>query len=110
MKVSHVERLATHNDSESCTGIGNDASEALTGVRVGWVLSRERNSLRGADPVGEWGRPHQRKRYREFPLDPARSETPCMHGCTLHGNRDVPQLPAKDGSAGRIGKSKDVRR
>lgn len=110
MKVSYVEGLATHSGPESCAGIGNDASEALTGGRVGWVLSRERESLWGADPIGEWGRPRQRERYREFPLGPARSETPGMHASTLYGNREIPRLPAKDGRAGRIGKSKDVRR
>ena len=39
------------------------------------------------------------------------SETPHMHGNTLHGNRESPCLPVEgDGAAGRIGKSKDASR
>lgn len=41
---------------------------------------------------------------------PARSETPCMHGNTSHGNREIPRPPTTMGVVGRIGKSKDVRR
>jgi len=33
-----------------------------------------------------------------------------MYGCTSRGNREVPRLPAVEGTAGRIGKSEDVRR
>jgi hypothetical protein len=41
MKESHIEGVATHDDPESCVGVREDAGEALTGERVGWVLSRE---------------------------------------------------------------------
>ncbi len=60
MKESYVEGLATHDGPESCAVAREGGGEALTGVRAGRVLSRERNSLRGADPVGGWGRPHCR--------------------------------------------------
>jgi hypothetical protein len=33
-----------------------------------------------------------------------------MHGSTLRGNREIPRSSAAEGAAGRIGKSKDVRR
>ena len=49
-------------------------------------------------------------RYHQVPWDPVRSETPCTYGNTSHGNREIPCLPAADGVAGRVGKSKDVRR
>jgi len=110
MKESYVEGLATHDGPESCVGAREGTGEALTGVRAGRVLSRESNLLRGADAVEEGGRPRRPHRQREMREDPARSETPCTHGNTSHGNREIPRPPAVDGSAGRIGKSEDVRR
>lgn len=111
VKVFNVEGLATHNVPESCASpMGNHGREALTGVRAGWVLSRERNVLRGADLVGEWGRRRLTERYRKFRQGPARSETSGMHVRTLYGNRESPLPPALNGAAGRIEKSKDVRR
>ena len=110
MKESYGEGLATHTGPESCGVARKGGVEALTGVRAGRVLSRESNFLRDADAVGESGRPHLEHRYREVLRSPARSETPCTYGNTSHGNREVPCLPAADGAAGRVGKSKDVRR
>jgi hypothetical protein len=110
MKESYVEGLATHSGPESCVAVREDSGEALTGVRAGRVLSRERNCLRGADAVGEGGRPHPAHRYREMRRDPARSETPGTYGNTSRENREIPCPPAADGAAGRVGKSKDVPR
>ena len=110
MKESYVEGLATHDGPESCVIAREGEGEALTGVRAGRVLSRERNSLRGADAVEEGGRQHPGRRYREALRDPARSETPSTYGNTSRGNREIPSPPAVDGTAGRVGKSKDVRR
>lgn len=117
MRVSYVEGIASHNGPESCVGVRKDEDEALTGVRAGWVLSREihalprkRQVLRDADAVEVSGRQHRVHRSRKVYRDPARSETPSMHGSTLSGNREIPRLLAAEGAAGRIGKSKDVRR
>ena len=110
MKESHVKGLATHSGPESCVVAREGRGEALTGERAGRVLSRERRSLRGADAVGESGRPHPGHRYREMPGNPARSETPSMYGSTSRENREIPCPPAADGVAGRVGKSKDTRR
>jgi hypothetical protein len=117
MKDSYSEGLATHADSESCIFVRKSASEALTGVRAGQVWSREieppsrkRWLLRGADAVELSGRQNWRRRKRETPLDPARSETLSMHASTLSGSREIPCLSVGEGSADRIGKSKDVPR
>jgi hypothetical protein len=110
MKESYVEGLATHDGPESCAIARKGVGEALTGVRAGRVLSRERPLLRGADVVRRGGRQHPGRREREAFWDPARSETPGTHGNTSHGNREVPCPPAADGAEGRIGKSEDVRR
>jgi hypothetical protein len=48
-------------------------------------------------------------RHRKVHQDPARSETPCMYASTLFGNREIPRLSAKERTADRIRKSKDVR-
>ena len=110
MKESYVKGLAARSSPESCVVARKGKGEALTGVRAGRVLSRESNFLRGADAVGEGGRPHPEHRYREMLEDPARSETPRMYGNTSRENREIPCPPAADGVAGRVGKSKDTRR
>ena len=65
MKESYVEGLATHNGPESCGVARKGGAEAWTGERAGRVFSRERNFLRDADAVGESGRRHPARRYRE---------------------------------------------
>jgi hypothetical protein len=110
MKESYGKGLATHADPESCGAVCKGGVEALTGGRAGRVFSRETPLLRDADAVGESGRPHHARRYREMRLSPARSKTPCTYGYTLLGSREVPCPPAADGAAGRVGKSKDIRR
>src|SRR5213593_3948218 len=110
MKESYGEGVATHTGPESCGFVCKGGVEALTGVRAGRVLSRERHSLRDADAVGGCGRPHLVHRYREVHQSPARSETPSTYGSTSRENREIPCLPVADGAAGRVGKSKDVRR
>ena len=110
MKESYGEGLATHDDPESCVEAGNRLGEALTGARAGRVFSRESDFLRDADAVGVSGRHHRGHRYREMLSSPARSETPCTYEHTSRGSREIPWVPAADGVAGRVGKSKDVRR
>jgi hypothetical protein len=106
MQESYGEGLATHTGPESCAAV----REALTGARAGRVFSRERTVLRDADAVEEGGRPHPARRHRQTRRSPARSGTPCMPGHTSRENRESPWLPVVDGTAGRIGKSKDTRR
>ena len=119
MKESHGEGVATHTDPESCGAACKGSVEALTGARAGRVLSRERQttgagsplqSLRDADAVSPSGRLHLVHRYREMLQGPARSETPCTYGNTSHENREIPCPPVAEDAAGRVGKSKDVRR
>ncbi len=91
MKEPYGEGVATRSGPESCVVARKGEGEALTGVRVGWVLSREiMTQLQGADAVRPCGRQHWGHRYREMLSGPARSETPCTHGTTLRGNREIP--------------------
>ena len=111
MKEPYGEGVAIHSGPESCVVVRKGHCEALTGVRLGWVLSREiARKDRGADAVVGSGRLHPARRYRERRGSFARSETPSMDGNTLHGNREIPFLSTAEGAAERIGKSEDTRR
>jgi len=44
VQVSPSEGVANHTVPESCVGPREGDGEALTGVRIGWVLSRENNT------------------------------------------------------------------
>jgi hypothetical protein len=117
MKVSYVEDLANHNGPESCGAAREGGDEALTGGRIGRVLSREIYALRrkpqvlwDAEAVEKAGRQHGARRHRKVCLDPARSETPCMYASTLYGNREIPRLSAVERIADCVGKSEDARR
>jgi hypothetical protein len=110
MKKSYECDLATHIGPESCGAARKGSVEALTGERAGRVFSRVRDFLRDADAVGESGRPHLMRRYREVRQSPARSETPCTYVDTSRGNREIPSPPRAAVASGRIGKSKDTRR
>ncbi len=109
MKVSNVKGLGNRDDPESFGGAPKSGGEALTGESAGWVLSREIDSVRDADPVGERGRPQSMFRFGEERWYPARSETPGMYGSNPRENREIRQ-PPKAARLGRIVKSKDVRR
>ena len=93
MKESYVKGLANHNGPESCVGARKGDGEALTGERVGWVLSREMELNRDADPVSKRGRQQRTCRKGEARKYPARSETPGMHGSNLRENREILRSP-----------------
>lgn len=104
MKEPYVEGVAAHDDPESCVVTREGAGEALTGALASWVLSREKLKLQGADAVEKSGKQHGVHRHGEVHAGPARSETPCVLGNHLHGNREVPALPGIR-SPGRGGKA-----
>jgi hypothetical protein len=51
MKEPHRKGLASHPDPESCAGLSNVASEALTGAHVDQPSSCEIKPVQGADAV-----------------------------------------------------------
>src|SRR6266498_3804683 len=110
MKDSYGEGIASHAGPESCKVVGNCDREALTGVCTGRVLSRESKLLRGADAVGESGRPYPRDRYREIRRNSARSETPCTYTNISYGNREIPSAALQDGGRVRAVNPKGARR
>ncbi len=89
MQVSDIEVLTRHDGPESCGGAREGAVEALTGERVGWVLSREKKRNPSADLVKEWGRQQFCWRFGESVAYSARSEAPCMHVSSLRENREI---------------------
>ena len=100
MKESHGKDPASHPDPESCVGGREGAGEALTGAHAGQPLSceishpgcrRRYGEAEGNIADGAQGKP---------PADPAQSETLSMRGNSLHGNREIPRVPA-GGAAGR---------
>ncbi len=111
MEKSYGEGIAIRTGPESCAAVCEGGGEALTGVRAGRVLSREKERIgRGADALRVSGRPHLTCRYREASQDPARSIDP------VHARKHLAREPGDPASAcggeyaGRIGKSEDPRR
>jgi hypothetical protein len=92
MKESYSEGVANHTDPESCGCGSNGMAEALTGERMGRVLSREIPKFQGADVVEWYGRQNRMYRNREIHSDPARSETLSTYGSIFRGNREIPYL------------------
>ena len=105
MKELYTEGPATHGDPESCVDVREGVGEALTGVRVGEVSSREIISP-GRRRGSGLGRQHGRARHRKNPIGPARSQTLCMH-VTLHAREpgDPSNRPHEIIVVGRIGKA-----
>jgi len=89
MQESYSEGLANHAGLESCGDNGNVISEALAEESVGCVLSPESYCVLGADAILPDGRQYCINCYGEGYAGPAGSETTCMHGNTLHWNREA---------------------
>jgi hypothetical protein len=108
MKESYSEGVANHTGLGSYAGIRKGEGGTLIEGRAGRVLSREMTQKnQGADGVLTSGRQYRMQRKLKLQKDPARSETPGMHGNILNGDWESPWLAAQ---AVRIGKSKDARR
>jgi hypothetical protein len=74
VRVRCNEGVATHIDPAPCAGIREDAGEAWVGECIGQPLSRE-SDISGCRRGKSRGRQHGRIRQREYPSDPAWSET-----------------------------------
>jgi len=107
MKESHNEGPARHDGPESCAGARGGTGEALTGVHMGGVLSRENRCNQGADDVVLCGRQHASAQNGESTSDPARSETSSTCRNFMRENREIPFLPFEGISEGRAGKVND---
>ena len=105
MKEPYIEGLANHDDPESCVGIRKDVGEALTGERIGEVLSREINS--GVPTLLSEGEGHIETNALASSSRTPRGRRPsaCVNApCTGTGRSRV--CSDDFGSPGRIGKAK----
>ncbi|MBN1567221.1 MAG: group II intron reverse transcriptase/maturase, partial [Acidobacteria bacterium] len=105
MKESYTEGPASRGGPESCAGARKDTGEALTGVHMGGVLSRDNRCKQGADDVVLSGRQHAYAQKGEGISNPARSKTSSTYGNSMRENREIPCLPFEDGPEGRAGKA-----
>ena len=86
MQVSASEGVANHTVPESCAETREGFGEALTGVRIGWVLSRENNTLGTPTLCVEWKATCPRAPARALG-QPGVVGEPGMHARSLYGNR-----------------------
>jgi group II intron reverse transcriptase/maturase len=106
MQEPHGEGPASRTDPESCVGSREAVGEALTGESTDQVLSCEITPSRVPTPLCEAEGNTEAGASGEPETDPAQSKTLCMCGRSVHGNREIPQVPAPDGGAGRPGKAR----
>lgn len=110
MKVPDKKGVANHLGPESCTRTRKGTGEVLTGVRASRAIEpRNRGSFQAPMPSPHVSATPWSSLSRDG-LGMARSESLSVHGSTLRENREIPELPAVDGAAGRVGKSKDPSR
>jgi len=93
MKTLYVEGLASHDGPEPCVGRPRGRRRS-----VGRGMRRRgdraaKSLVQGADAVDSGGRQHRRSRYREWPVDPARSKNLSMRGVSRRENREISWPP-----------------
>ena len=108
MKVPYGEGVAIHTGPESCGGGSNVMAEALTGVRIGQVSSRE--MLVNSRVLTPWV---MRKAIQDVSLSRDTFGLCAvvdlgMYGSTMRGNREVLYSFPYRGYGDRIEKSKDA--
>ena len=105
MKVRYRKGIANHPDPESCGGVREGATEALTEESAGQPLSREIKQS-GAPTLLSEAEGHTGEGVmREPSKGPARSQTLSMHGNSLHGNWEISSASAELLAAGGSGKA-----
>ena len=91
MQVSYSEGVANHTVPESCVGPREGDGEALTGVRIGWVLSRENNTL-GTPTLCIERKATWTGASSRAPGRPGAVVDPSMCVRSLCGNREISRL------------------
>ena len=91
MQVSASEGLANHTVPESCADTREGVGEALTGVRIGWVLSRE-NTTPGSPTLCFERKATWPGASSRAPGRPGAVVDPSMCISSLPGNREISRL------------------
>ena len=97
MQVSSSEGVANHTVPESCAGPREGVGEALTRVRLGWLLSRENNTLGTPTLCIEWKATRAGASARALGRPDAVAD-PSMCVSSLRGNREI-SPPARTNKA-----------
>ena len=93
MQVPDSEGVANHTVPESCVRHRREARrEALTGVRVGQPLSRERILHSGCRRCYSERKATRSGALSRAPARPGVVGDPGMHVRSLHGNREISRL------------------
>ena len=105
MQVPHNKDVANHVVPESCAAHREVRREALTGVRIGQPLSRDRSLSRVPTLF------HLRKATRtgastQALARPGAVVEPGMCARSLHGNREISDLTSCRTGLARIGKAR----
>jgi hypothetical protein len=88
VQVSASEGLANHTVPESCAETREGFGEALTGVRIGWVLSRENRTSGTPTLCFEWKATWPSALARALGR-PGAVVDPSMCVSSLRGNREI---------------------
>ena len=109
MQVHHDEGVANRIDPESCAGTREGSDEASAGERIGQPLSRETNSISGADGVSDRRKATRPGARTRAPERPGVVGDPGMCGRSLRGNREISRCPGSGGACSRpdrVGKAR----
>ena len=104
MQVPANEGIAIHVVPESCTGVREATSEALTGVSIGQPLSRERTLIPGADTFHSV-EGNTRDALFASVERPGVVQDPGMSRSVSYGSREISRLAIRDTGMVRIGKA-----
>jgi RNA-directed DNA polymerase len=103
VQVSSSEGVANHTVPESCAGTREGFGEALTGVRLGWVLSRENNTP-GTPTLCIERKATRTGALARVPGRPGAVVDPSMCVSSLRGNREISPSARISKNPARIGK------
>jgi RNA-directed DNA polymerase len=93
MKELYRKGLANHPGPESCVGHREVSGEALTGEDAGQPLSCEIHNSSVPTLLSEAEGNTSYGAIRKSSEDLAQSETLCMRGHSLRGNREILEVP-----------------
>jgi hypothetical protein len=105
VKVPDSKEVAIHAVPESCAGHREVQREALTGVRIGQPLSRDR-SLSRVPTLFHLRKATWAGASTQALARPGAVVEPGMCARSLHGNREISGLTSRSTGLARIGKAR----
>jgi hypothetical protein len=105
VQVPDNKDVANHVVPESCAAHREVRREALTGVRIGQPLSRDRSLSRVSTPF-HWRKATWTSASTQALARPGAVVEPGMCARSLHGNREISGLTSRRTGLARIGKAR----